>query len=131
MQRRVNGGPRHHPGRGVHAGRHVDGHDRAPERVQRLDQAGLWRPRRTAKAGAEDRVDDDVGVAELALRIAAGVEDPHLAVLGEGGRRDSAVPPFEPPPQTASTRRASGYLRATSPATAAPARCISSGIVSG
>ena len=40
-------------------------------------------------------------------------------------------PPFEPPPQTTANRRASGYARIASRATAAPARSISSGAVAG
>jgi hypothetical protein len=40
-------------------------------------------------------------------------------------------PPFEPPPQTHANRRAAGYASIASRATAAPARSMSSGIVSG
>ena len=59
-------------GRCVHARRHVDGHDRLPGRIDRVDRGVRRGARRALEAGAEDRVDDQLDAREGAPDAGSG-----------------------------------------------------------
>ena len=98
----------------------------APEALIALDRARRVVARRAAEARAEERVDDDVGPAELAA-------DLDLRQLAPADRSTRAAtrpsPPFEPRPQTTATRpgKRSITMRATASRHAPSARSSTPG----
>ena len=81
----IDGFPRHLSGRGVDARRDVHRHHRASRGVHRPDLRGRLVARRRPEAGAEQRVDHDVGLAEGTLLPACGAKelgcDPTVAAV--------------------------------------------------
>ncbi len=112
-------------GRRIDARGEVHGHDGSRGGVDPLDGCRCVGPRLAPKSGPEERIDDHIrsfDLPGLVHRVAGVTQHP---------RRDTPVPPFDPPPQTHANRRAAGNASIVSRATAVPARSISSGMLSG
>src|SRR5438105_2340303 len=89
-RRRVDRRPGNLAGRRVHARRHVDGHDGDAGGVDPVDHAGDVLTRRVVETDPEQRVDDDVGLAELA-DLLPGEVDPRAERLADRLLRGEAA----------------------------------------
>ena len=105
----VDGSAGHLARRRIDARREVDREHGRAEVVDLLDQPRRSRARLALEAGAEERVDEHVRVAELLLLVLRlRVDDEHVAArLLEHRAATRPSPPFEPPPQTTVNWRAS------------------------